>query len=62
MSSGKMSITNTSINKKSPILITVSRFEKRKNHEKVIMSIRNLKQIYPNINYLCIGYGDEEKN
>ena len=50
------------INKKSPILITVSRFEKRKNHEKVIMSIRNLKQIYPNINYLCIGYGDEEKN
>ena len=43
-------------------LITVSRFDKRKNHEKVIMVIRNLKEIYPNIIYTCIGYGDEEKN
>ena len=47
---------------KSPRLITVSRFDKRKNHEKVIMSIRNLKQIYPDIVYICIGYGDEEEN
>ena len=30
---------------KSPRLITVSRFDKRKNHEKVIMTLRNLKQI-----------------
>ena len=29
---------------KSPRLITVSRFDKRKNHEKVIMALRNLKQ------------------
>tara|TARA_B100001175_G_scaffold302170_1_gene295958 strand:+ start:572 stop:1654 length:1083 start_codon:yes stop_codon:yes gene_type:complete len=43
-------------------LITVSRFDKRKNHEKVIMVIRNLKEIYPDIIYTCIGYGDEEKN
>ena len=43
-------------------LITVSRFDKRKNHEKVIMAIRNLKEIYPDIIYLCIGYGDEEEN
>ena len=43
-------------------LITVSRFDKRKNHEKVIMAIRNLKEIYPDIVYTCIGYGDEEKN
>ena len=43
-------------------LITVSRFEKRKNHEKVIMAIRNLKEIYPNIVYTCIGYGDEEES
>ena len=41
-------------------LITVSRFEKRKNHEKVIMAIRNLKEIYPDIIYTCIGRGDEE--
>jgi len=47
---------------KTPRLITVSRFDKRKNHEKVIMAIRNLKQIYPDIVYICIGYGDEEEN
>jgi len=47
---------------KSPKLITVSRFDKRKNHEKVIMALRNLKQIYPSIIYICVGYGDEEEN
>tara|TARA_B100001057_G_scaffold390026_1_gene397893 strand:- start:2718 stop:3800 length:1083 start_codon:yes stop_codon:yes gene_type:complete len=47
---------------KSPRLITVSRFDKRKNHEKVIMTLRNLKQLYPDIAYICIGYGDEEAN
>jgi phosphatidylinositol alpha-1,6-mannosyltransferase len=26
------------------------------------MSLRNLKQIYPDIVYICIGYGDEEEN
>ena len=43
-------------------LITVSRFDKRKNHEKVIMALRNLKQIYPDIIYICVGYGEEEEN
>jgi phosphatidylinositol alpha-1,6-mannosyltransferase len=47
---------------KTPRLITVSRFDKRKNHEKVIMSLRNLKQIYSDIIYICVGYGDEEAN
>jgi len=47
---------------KSPRIITVSRFDKRKNHEKVIMALRNLKQIYPSIIYICVGYGDEEEN
>ena len=47
---------------KTPRLITVSRFDKRKNHEKVLMALRNLKQIYPDIVYICIGYGDEEEN
>jgi phosphatidylinositol alpha-1,6-mannosyltransferase len=46
----------------SPRLITVSRFDKRKNHEKIIMALKNLKQIYPSIVYICIGYGDEEQN
>ena len=47
---------------KTPRLITISRFDKRKNHEKVLMALRNLKQIYPNIVYICIGYGGEEEN
>jgi phosphatidylinositol alpha-1,6-mannosyltransferase len=47
---------------KSPRLITVSRFDKRKNHEKVVMALRNLKQLYPDIVYICVGYGEEEEN
>ena len=47
---------------KTPRLITVSRFDKRKNHEKVLMALRNLKQIYPDIVYICIGHGEEENN
>ena len=47
---------------KSPRLITVSRFDKRKNHEKIIMALRNLKQLYPNIVYICIGHGEDEDN
>ena len=26
------------------------------------MALRNLKEIYPNIIYVCIGYGEEEEN
>ena len=37
-------------------LITVSRFDKRKNHEKVIMAIRNLKEKYPDLIYKKISY------
>jgi len=47
---------------KTPRLITVSRFDKRKNHEKIIMALRNLKQKYPDIVYIYIGDGDEAKN
>ena len=43
---------------KNPRLITVSRLDKRKNHEKIIMALRNLKLIYPNIIYTCVGYGE----
>ena len=50
------------LSNKNPRLITVSRFDKRKNHEKIVMALRNLKQIYPNIIYICIGYGEEEEN
>ena len=47
---------------KNPRLITVARFDKRKNHEKVIMALRNLKEIYPNIIYTCVGLGEEKEN
>ena len=47
---------------RSPRLITVARMDKRKNHEKVIMALRNLKELHPRIIYTCIGYGDEEQN
>ena len=47
---------------KTPRLITVSRFDKRKNHQRVVMALRNLKQIYPDIVYVCVGYGEEEEN
>ena len=47
---------------KKPRLITVSRYDKRKSHDKIIMALRNLKQIYPNIIYTSIGYGEEEEN
>ena len=26
------------------------------------MAIRNLKELYPNIIYVCVGYGEEENN
>tara|TARA_Y100001970_G_scaffold98165_1_gene123426 strand:+ start:355 stop:1437 length:1083 start_codon:yes stop_codon:yes gene_type:complete len=47
---------------KHPRLITVSRYDKRKSHDKIIMALRNLKQIYPNIIYTSIGYGEEEES
>ena len=47
---------------RTPKLITVARFDKRKNHEKIIMALRNLKEIYPNIIYICIGQGENIYN
>ncbi|MDA9744557.1 glycosyltransferase family 4 protein [Candidatus Pelagibacter sp.] len=47
---------------RTPKLITIARFDKRKNHEKIIMALRNLKEIYPNIIYICIGQGENIDN
>ena len=57
-----LDIVESILKVKNPRLITVSRFDKRKNHEKIVMAIRNLKQIYPDIVYICVGYGEEEEN
>ena len=45
-----------------PKIITIARLEKRKGHEKILMSIKNLKAKYPNIKYISIGAGNEKNN
>jgi len=45
-----------------PRIITVSRLDKRKGHDKILMLIKNLKPKFPKIKYISIGGGDEEKN
>ena len=45
-----------------PKILTVARLEKRKGHDKVLMTIKNLKPIFPNIKYICVGSGKEEDN
>ncbi len=44
-----------------PKIITIARLDKRKSHQNIIMTIRNLKAVYPKIKYVCIGDG-EQKN
>ena len=45
-----------------PKIITVSRLDKRKGHDKILMLIKNLKPKFPKIKYISIGGGEEEKN
>ena len=45
-----------------PKIITVSRLDKRKGHDKILMLIKNLKPKFPKIKYISIGHGDEENN
>jgi len=45
-----------------PKIITVSRLDKRKGHDKILMLIKNLKTKFPKIKYVSIGFGKEEKN
>ena len=45
-----------------PKIITVSRLDKRKGHDKILMLIKNLKQKFPKIKYVSVGTGDEENN
>jgi phosphatidylinositol alpha-1,6-mannosyltransferase len=45
-----------------PKIITIARLDKRKSHQNVLMTIKNLIPIYPNIKYVCIGDGDEKSN
>ena len=45
-----------------PTLLTLARLEKRKGHSLILKSIFNLKKIYPNIQYIIAGEGDELEN
>jgi len=45
-----------------PKIITVSRLDKRKGHDKILMLIKNLKPKFPKIKYISIGDGDEKNN
>ncbi len=45
-----------------PKIITVSRLDKRKGHDKILMLIKNLKPKFPKIKYVSIGSGKEEEN
>ena len=42
-----------------PKIITVARLDKRKSHQNILMTIKNLKPRFPNIKYISIGDGEE---
>jgi phosphatidyl-myo-inositol dimannoside synthase len=45
-----------------PKIITVSRLDIRKGHDKILMLIKNLKPKFPKIKYISIGLGKEKEN
>ena len=45
-----------------PKIITIARLDKRKSHQNILMTIKNLIPTYPDIKYVCIGDGDEKIN
>jgi len=45
-----------------PKIITVARLDKRKGHDKILMLIKNLKNKFPKIKYISVGFGDEENS
>ena len=46
----------------SPKLITVSRLDRRKSHQNILMTIKNLLPKFPKLKYISIGDGEEKKN
>jgi len=49
-------------NESFPKIITVARLDKRKGHEKILMSLKNLKIKFPKIKYVSVGFGEEFEN
>jgi len=45
-----------------PKIITIARLDKRKSHQNILMTVKNLIPTYPDIKYVCVGDGDEKNN
>ena len=45
-----------------PKIITIARLDRRKSHQNILMTIKNLIPTYPNIKYVCVGDGNEKNN
>ena len=45
-----------------PKIITIARLDKRKSHQNILMTIKNLIPKFPNIKYISIGDGEERDN
>ena len=45
-----------------PKILTVARLDRRKNHQNILMCVRNLKEKFPKIKYVSVGDGEEKKS
>ncbi len=45
-----------------PKLITISRLDRRKSHQNILMTIKNLLPKFPKLKYVSIGNGDERNS
>ncbi len=43
-----------------PKILTIARLDRRKNHQNILMCIKNLREIFPKIKYVSLGDGDEK--
>ena len=48
--------------KGKPVLITLSRLEKRKGHESILIAVKELVSKFPNLTYIIAGDGPEKQN
>ena len=62
ISSEEKKYVKTIISKKSPVITTLARVEKRKGHKFIINAISELKTYFPNLVYLIAGKGPYLEN
>jgi len=49
-------------NNSFPKIVTIARLDKRKSHQNILMTIKNLLPKFPNLKYISIGNGEEKNN